>query len=99
MVRTPRLAEASPLRKLPRPVLEFPDDVERDEVKIVRREMPLQRSGERSAGIAERTGACVHELPCRAGRNVMGYLILDTRAISQLAIDRQDCVAVGFRNW
>src|SRR5208282_3402991 len=79
--------------------LKFPDDIERDEVEIVRRVMSLQRSGERSAAITVGAGASVHQLPRGAGCYVMIDLILDAGAISQLAIDWQDGVSVRFRYW
>ena len=86
------------MRGLPRPILEFPDDIECQEVKIVGRVVPLQRSSEWSAAITERTGPCVHELPRSAGRYVTIELILDTGAVPQLAIDRKDGVTVRLRN-
>src|ERR1700675_3271618 len=68
--------------------LEFPDEVERDEVQIIRRVMSLQRPSEWSTAGTVRSGARVHELPRGAGRNVATDLILDAGAIAQLAIDR-----------
>src|SRR5208282_4759318 len=78
--------------------LEFPDDIERDEVEPVCREVALQRSGERSPVSPERTGACVHRRPPKAGGYVMIDLVLDARAISQLAIYGQDGETVRRRN-
>ena len=84
------------MRGLPRPVLEFPPDIERQEVKVIRREMPLQRSSERPAAITKRCGARVKEFPRGAGCDVAVDLILDTGAVSQLAIDRKDGITVRF---
>src|ERR1039458_7422429 len=92
----PMPSEAKTFRDLN---LKFPDDIERDEVEIVRRIMSLQRSGERSAAITVGAGASVHQLARGAGRYVVIDLILDAGAISQLAIDRQDGVTVRFRYW
>src|ERR1700676_1525359 len=69
--------------------LEFPYNVERDEVIIIRRVVPLERACERSAASAVRSRARVHELPRDAGCYLAIDLILDAGAIPQLAIDRQ----------
>jgi hypothetical protein len=60
--------------------LEFPDDVERDEVQAIRQVIPLQRPSERSAAGFVRSRACVNEFPRGAGRYVATDLILDAGA-------------------
>src|SRR5208282_1495056 len=60
--------------------------------------MSLQRSGQRSLVGTERTGSCVHQLPCGAGCYVTIDLVQNARAISELAINRQDGVTVSCRN-
>jgi hypothetical protein len=67
--------------------LEFPDDVERGEVQIVRRVMALQRSGERPAPCTEGTGSGVHPLPGGASGYITINLVLEASAVSQLAIE------------
>ena len=69
--------------------LEFPDDMQRDEVIVIRRVMPLERPSERSTAGTVRSGARIHELPRKAGCDVAIDLILDAGAVSQLAIDGQ----------
>src|SRR6266852_6965460 len=78
--------------------LELPDDIERDEVKPVRRVMPLQRPSQRPAGITVGSGARVQQLPRDAGFDVTIDLILETGAVAQLSIERQHCVTLRLRN-
>src|SRR5260370_32679969 len=66
--------------------LELPDDIERDEVKPVRRVMPLQRPSQRPAGITVGSGARVQQLPRDAGCDVTIDLIFETGAVAQLSI-------------
>src|SRR5260370_28244368 len=77
--------------------LELPDDVEREEVHIVCRVMPLQCSADRSAASTVRSGTRVHEFPRHAGSHFTLDLILEPGAISQLPIDRQGGHTVRFR--
>src|SRR5260370_31814397 len=67
--------------------LELPDDVEREEVHIVCRVMPLQCSGERSAASTVGSGTRVHKLPRGASRYVAVDLIFYASAISHLPIN------------
>src|SRR5208282_3196690 len=78
--------------------LEFPDDIERDEVEPVCRVMPLQCC-KLPAVITKGTGPCVHQRPPKAGCQVMIDRVLEPRAISQLAIYRQDGKTVRSRDW
>src|SRR5271155_4339488 len=79
--------------------LEFPNDIERGEVEIIRRVMSLQRAGQRSAVGTEGTGARIHELPRRARGDIVVDLILNAGAVPQLSIERQYRDAVGLRHW
>src|SRR5208282_55139 len=78
--------------------LEFPYDIERDEVQVVRRVMSLQRSSKRSAGITVRAGPSIHQLPRGPSCYVMIDLVLDAGAVSQLPIERQDGVTIRCRD-
>ena len=68
---------------------EFPNQVERKKILEVSRITTLKTTGQGSAPYVERRLATIEEFICGPDRNLFVHLVLDTSAISQLAIQRQ----------
>jgi hypothetical protein len=78
--------------------LQFPEDIQRDEVKIVGRVVALQGSSERAAVVAKRPRPRIHQFPRGTCAYVGTDVILDACAVTELTIDGKDNRTILLRN-